>query len=85
MLLKKLLAFYIFFCCTSAVFSQTATVDSNSIINTVTDAVIKKTNEQQYNIDNGKSFVLSQEARKKETPVTSKTRLNIFRIKNVLD
>ena len=57
MLLKKLLAFYIFFCCTSAVFSQTATVDSNSIINTVTDAVIKKTNEQQYNIDNGKSFV----------------------------
>ncbi len=57
MLFKTVLCIFILFCFASVSFSQAVAVDSNRIINAVTDTIAKKPSEKQYNVGNGKIFI----------------------------
>ena len=57
MLFKTVLCIFLLFCFSSVSFSQAAVVDSNKNIITVTEAIAKKPNENQYNVGNGKIFI----------------------------
>ena len=50
----------IFFCYIALSFSQTLPVDSINSINEIADTIVKKPNEQQYNVYNGKIFIYSK-------------------------
>ena len=60
MFLRLMHCICISFCCSVASFSQTLSVDSINSINKITDTIVKKPNEQQYNVSNGKTFIYSK-------------------------
>lgn len=50
----------IFLCSVVSSFSQSLSVDSISCINKITDTIVKKVNEQQYDVGNGKIFIYTK-------------------------